>query len=99
MSFSDKLDQDARLRILQALANQTDNRLADRMIVHELDAWGHRRSVDYVRTQLNRLEELRAVTLPTKTDAVTVAEITTAGLDHVNRRGLISGVQRPEPGE
>ena len=99
MSFSDKLDQDARLRILQALAKQTDNRLADRMIVHELDAWGHRRSVDYVRTQLLRLQEVGAVSLPIKTDAVVVAEITTAGLDHVGRRGHISGVQRPEPGE
>ena len=99
MSFEKSLREDARLRILQALAKQTDSRLSDLMLVHALDAWGHRRSRDYVRTQLRALAELQAVRIMEDTPAVMVAELMPAGIDHVLRRGIVEGVLRPEPGE
>jgi len=99
MSFAEHLDKDARLRILQALARQNDGRLGDTMLVPELDSWGHRRSREWVRTQLRALAELGAVTIVVDSAAVIVAELTRAGQNHVNRRGVIEGVLRPEPGE
>ncbi len=99
MSFTDSLVQDARLRILQALVRQTDHRLGDGMLVVELDAWGHRRSRDWVRTQLRALAELDAVRIVNDSPAVVVAELTRAGHDHATRRGVIEGVKRPELGE
>ncbi len=99
MSFTAHLDKDARLRILQALAKQTDGRLSDRMLVEELDNWGHRRALDPVRTQMRALVALGAVALVVDTDAVMVAELTRAGQDHVTRRVFVDGVRRPEPGE
>lgn len=99
MSFASILQEDARLRILQALAQQTDHRLSDIMLGHALDAWGIRRSRDYVRTQLRGLAEVGAVVIREDSDAVMVAEITPLGRDHVLRRGIIDGVKRPEPGD
>jgi len=49
-----------------------------------------------VRTQLAKLEELGAVTL-TEAGSVKIAEITRAGIDHVERRATIEGIARPSP--
>ncbi len=99
MSFDQHMRDDARLRILQTLHRQTDGRLGDAMLEHALDAFGHRRSRDWIRTQLRAMAELGAVTIPVDTAAQIVAELTRAGLDHVTRRGVIEGIKRPEPGE
>lgn len=99
MSFADALVKDGRLRILQALDRMTDDRLGDAMLVTELDGWGHRRSRDWVRTQLRALAEVGAVRIVVDSDAVMVAELTRAGADHVGRRVVIEGVKAPEPGE
>ena len=99
MSFAEHMRDDARLRILQTLKGQTDGRLGDAMLEHALDAFGHRRSREWIRTQLRALAELGAVVIVTDTPAVIVGEITRAGVDHVTRRGVIEGVKRPEAGE
>ena len=99
MSFQEHMRDDARLRILQALHRQPDNRLGDAMLEHALDATGHRKSREWIQTQLVALEQLGAVTLPVRTEATMVAELTRAGADHVTRRGEIVGVKRPEVGE
>ena len=99
MSFDKSLMADARLRVLQALDKQTDHRLSDIMVGHALDAWGHRRSRDYARTQMRALAELGAVLIVEDSDAVLIAELTPSGQDHVRRRGVVEGVKRPDPGE
>lgn len=99
MSFSDLVTKDARLRILQALQRQTDHRLGDTMLVPELDSWGHRRTREWIRTQLRALAELGAVDIVNDSPAVMVAELTRAGQDHVLRRGVIEGILKPPPGE
>lgn len=97
--FSDATLKDARLRMMQGMALQSDHRLSDIMLGHVLDGWGHRRSRDYVRTQLRALEEIGALRLLGDGERVMIGELTQAGLDHVERRVILEGVKRPDPGE
>jgi len=96
MSYLDHVVADARLVILRALSKQVDGRLNEVLITAELDAFAHKRSREWVRTQLNKLEELGAVVNVTQ-GTVMVASITRLGLAHVERREVIDGVARPSP--
>lgn len=96
MSYEEHLAEDARLIILRELARMTDHTLNETILVKVLDTFGHRRSREWVRTQLNKLAELSAVTLQTA-GSITIAKLTRAGLDHVERRSIIEGVARPSP--
>jgi len=98
MSFEDFLVQDARLILLKELAAQTDGSLNDTMLLRVLDAFGHRRSRDWVREQLCELEARGAVKL-TEAGSILIASITRIGADHVERRTVIDGVARPSPEE
>lgn len=103
MSFradaAEALTLEARLAILAELAEQRDETLNVLSITRVVDALGIRRSREWVDTQLNKLEELGAITLRHSELAgigrVTVATLTTAGRDHVERRGLLAGVAAP----
>jgi repressor of nif and glnA expression len=95
--YDEFLTHDARLVILKQLATQADGRLNEVLIEKVLDAFGHRRSREWIRTQLRKLEELGAVRL-TEIGTVVVATLTRAGLDHVERRSFVDGVARPSPG-
>lgn len=94
MSIDDRVAADARLMILRELAAQTDGRSNDVVLDRVLDAYGVRRSRDWLRTQLHRLAELEAVRVQT-VGTVMVATLRQAGRDHVERRGVIEGVSRP----
>ena len=96
MSYIDHMLADARLVILKALSKQVDGRLNEVLITAELDSFGHKRSREWVRTQLNKLEELGAV-VNVAQGSVMVAGITRLGLAHVERREVIDGVGRPSP--
>lgn len=96
MGYEEHLAEDARLVILRELARQTDGRLNDTILTAALDNFGHRRSRDWVRTQIGKLSELGAVTT-VEAGTVRIASITRAGLDHVERRSVIDGVARPSP--
>ncbi len=98
MSFDEHLSEDARLVIIRELAKQTDGRLNETIITAALDTFGHRRSREWVRTQINKLAELGAVTL-TNAGSVLIASLTRAGQDHVERRSVISGIKNPSPEE
>ncbi len=97
MNYDEFLTHDARLVILKELAVQADGRLNEVLIEKVLDAFGHRRSREWIRTQLRKLEELGAVRVD-EVGTVLVAAITRAGIDHVERRSLIDGVARPSLG-
>lgn len=97
MSYEDFVASDARLIILRELAGQTGGTLNETLIVKVLDTFGHRRSREWVRTQMRKLAELGAVRL-TEAGTVLIAEITGAGVDHVERRAVIDGVAKPSPG-
>jgi len=96
MKFGDHLEQDARLTILKELALQGDGRLNEALIERVLDVFGHRRSRDWIRTQLRKMAELGAIEV-TEAGSVLVAAITRAGLDHVERRSVIEGIAHPSP--
>ena len=95
-SYDQFMTEDARLTILKALAAENDLRLNERLIAANLDRFGHRRSREWVRTQMRKLEELGAVKL-TEAGTVLIAELTRVGLDHVERRAFLEGVERPSP--
>ena len=97
MSYQEHLQADARLVILKELTLQMDGRLNERGLEKVLDAFGFRRTREWIRTQLRMLEQLGAVLL-VEQGTVLVAEITRAGIDHVERRSVIEGVARPSPG-
>jgi len=96
MSYEQVLTEDARLIILRALMAQTDGRLNEVILERELDRFGHRRSRQWVRTQILKLEELGAVT-KVEAGTVMVASITRLGIAHCERREVIDGVARPSP--
>lgn len=98
VSFEEHSARDARLIILRGLAEQADGRMNEALLTKVLEAFGHYRSRDYVRTQMLKLKELGAVSL-VEAGSVLVASITRAGLDHVERRSFIEGVDRPSPAE
>lgn len=94
--FDAYLTYDARLVILRELNKQTDGRLNEALLTKTLDAFGHNRSREWVRTQLHKLAELGAVKV-TEVSSIMVAAITRSGIDHVERRAIIEGVARPSP--
>ncbi len=93
--FSEFKARDIRLIILRELDAQDNGALHDRLLVPVVETFGYAVSRDYVRTQLRKLAELEAVTL-TEAGSVLVARITRAGVDHVKRRGVIEGIERPD---
>lgn len=94
--FNSFLTADARLIILRELARQNDGRLNETLLVATLDTFGHRRSRDWVRTQLRALADVGAIAV-TEAGTVMIAEIRRAGLDHVERRSVLEGVAKPSP--
>ena len=97
MSFDAYLTEDARLVILKELVRQPDGALNETILVRVLDSFGHRRSRDWLRTQLRAMADVGAVTI-TQAGSVMIATITRAGQDHVERRTIIEGIARPSPG-
>lgn len=95
MSLEEFKTQDARLVILRQLAEETDGRMNEASLTRVLDLFGHNRSRDWVRTQLRKLEELGAIVIKQPTENIMIAQLTTAGLDHVERRSFIEGVAKP----
>lgn len=95
--FDGFLTEDARLVILKALAKETNATLNEAILVKVLDTFGHRRSREWVRTQLMKLAELGAVRI-TEAGTVAIATLTQSGLDHVERRSRISGISIPSLG-
>ena len=94
--YSQFVTEDGRLVILRELSNQPGYRLNESVLTKVLDVFGHRRSREWVRTQLRKMQELGAVTI--KDDhGIMVATITRAGMDHVERRSVIEGILEPSP--
>lgn len=97
MAFEDHLIEDARLVMVRELAEQNDGRLNESLLATVLQVYGHTRSRDWVRTQIRKLEELGAVSV-TEIGNILVAQITRAGIEHIERRSVIEGIKRPALG-
>lgn len=98
MSFAAMMREEARLIVLQTLAEEAQYSLGETLLQARLDSHGISRSREWVREELRRLADLGAVSL---TDAGTalIATLNAKGRDHVERRLLIEGVKRPSPPE
>ncbi|MBB4302338.1 hypothetical protein GGD81_001365 [Rhodobium orientis] len=98
MSYADLVDQDVRLIILRALADENDYTLNESILSAVLETFGHRKSRAYIREQLRFLaDDLKAVAV-SAAGTVQIARITDTGLDHVAGRIRLEGVKRPSPG-
>jgi len=91
--------EQARLIILRALAAQVDEQLNSDLMVHELEAFGIRRTRAWVHDEFAYLAEHGALVVTT-IGSLQVATLTEKGGRHVNREIAIAGVKRPSrPGE
>lgn len=97
MSYDEYMTADARLVILKELAKQPDGRLNEVVLVRVLDVFGHVRSREWVGEQITWLAEKGAVEV-TRAGTVLVARITTIGVNHIERRAFIEGVNKPSFG-
>jgi hypothetical protein len=95
--YANHYDESARLTILRALADQHDFTLNDSVLASVLRDFGFAKGRDYLRTQLRFLADEAGAILLRETFGSMVAEVTEAGLDHVERRRILSGVKRPGP--
>lgn len=94
--FDTHLRNDARLVILKELSKQTDYRLNETILHSVLVAFAHNRTREWLRTQLNLMAELGVVKVH-EFGSVYIAEITQLGLDHLERRSVVEGIDRPSP--
>lgn len=95
--FGEHMARSARLVILRALAGETSRTLNEVVLRAALETYGINRSREYVRTQLRALQDLDAVRIR-EAGTVMIAVLTQTGLDHVEHRAVIDGVDRPSPG-
>lgn len=97
MNFEQTLTEDRRLVLLRGLAAAAQYRANAFLLLRYCDAVGHAVSSERIETDLAWLAEQGLVTLD-KTAGVTVATLTTRGLDVSQGRARAPGVQQPQPG-
>jgi hypothetical protein len=88
--------EEARLIVLKALAQESDYSLNESLLQRVLEAYGLKRSRDWIRDELRRLCDVGAVTIAFVGE-IMIATLTTKGRDHVEQRLVIEGVKRPSP--
>ncbi len=93
--YSDYFDETVRLTLLRALAAEADKRLNETMLMRTLEAFAFKRGRNYLRNQLRWLEQEAGAVKLHEIGSVVIAEITDAGIDHVERRLLLDGILAP----
>jgi Fe2+ or Zn2+ uptake regulation protein len=96
--FSKIIDEDQRLVILRALAQDTDYSLNEYVLVMVLKTFGHGVSQDKIRTHLAWLAEQNLLHVDNSA-GVHVAKLTNRGLSVAQGDITVPGVKRPLPGE
>ena len=96
MNFRERSNQNARLVVLKALNKQVGGHLNDSLISGELEIQSHKWSRDQVRDLLRWLESMGAVKI-TEAGTSLIAAIALRGIEHLERRAVIEGIQRPSP--
>ena len=92
--LTDAIAADARLYMLKELAAQSDGRLNVILLQRLLEKrYGINRSREWIETQLRKLAELDTIAL--LDSAVTIAQITRVGRDHLAGRSIVAGITRP----
>jgi hypothetical protein len=96
VSADNFIRRDARLIMLRELDKQANYSLNETHLRDVLETFGITKSREWVRDELRWLEDMGAVTCAVM-GSVMVATATTKGIDHVARRTVIEGVNRPSP--
>lgn len=94
MSLHQIVREEARLRILEALARDASGSASSELLRADLQTWGINRGRDWVHEELRWLADLGAVTL-TGADRILVATLARRGEEHLDRSRLIEGVKPP----
>lgn len=94
MDDTSMIQRDARLIILRALHEQTDETLHTNFLDQKLRSFGIRKDRDWINDELRWLSDRGAVTL-IEAGSVLVATLTDKGARHVDREIAIEGVARP----
>lgn len=94
MDMAPLIRQDARLIILRALSEQTDNTLHSGFLDATLRRFGIRKDREWVHDELRWLEDRGALSL-IGASSVLVATLTEKGQRHLDREIAIEGVKRP----
>lgn len=107
MSFAAVVREEARLRILQALARDPSGSMNSELLRAELVTWGINRSRDWVNEELLWLSDLGAVVVTevgeprsgsaavARGDTMRIATLARRGQEHLDRSRLIEGVKPP----
>ena len=98
MSYKQIKDEDERLEILRALAEDSDYSLNNRIIGAVLASVGHNISNDKLITQLAWLNEQGLIETE-EVGKLIVSKLTQRGGDVAAGRARVPGVRRLEPGE
>lgn len=97
MSFAAYQTEDRRLTILRALESAAQYRANAMLLRRYCDHMGHVVSADKISADLAWLAEAELLTLERQPE-ITIATLTTRGLDVATGRAVHPGVQRPAPG-
>ncbi|HHK75272.1 MAG TPA: ArsR family transcriptional regulator [Rhizobiales bacterium] len=97
MSYMTIVQEDRRLVILRALAEDADYSHNEYVLRSFLDAYGHKIGLDQMRTELAWLSEQGLITIRDGS-GVMVAKLTGRGKDVAEGAVVVPGVKRPEPG-
>lgn len=102
-SYEQRCQEDARLAILAELAQQRDATLNSRSLTTLIEQVVPRRTREWIETQLDWLNTMGAIRV-TRSELpglgpVSLATITRAGRDHVERRIVIHGITLPADAE
>jgi hypothetical protein len=86
--------EDARLIILRALSEQTNDSLASSTLEVVLDAFVIRKDREWVHDQMEYLREVGAITV-VDAGTIKIGTITQRGWRHLQREAVLAGVKRP----
>lgn len=88
------MQEEARLIILRALADQTNESLSSSMLEPVLMSFGINQTRAWLHQQLDYLANMDAVRVTTAS-TIQIATLTELGRRHVDRLAAIEGVKRP----
>ena len=94
MDMAQLIREDARLIVLRALSEQTDDTLHSGFLDASLRLFGIRKDRAWLHDELRWLSDRGAITL-IEDGTVLVATLTEKGQRHVDREIAIEGVSRP----
>ncbi|MEN5278712.1 hypothetical protein ABE527_17420 [Brucella sp. TWI432] len=94
IDYADKIREEARLIILKALAEQTNESLSSSLIEQVLARFAIHQDRPWIHQQLEYLRNMDAVTV-IDAGSVKIATLADLGHRHLDRHIAIEGVKRP----